>query len=104
MELAAEDVLVGHGGGQLRAVFCRGNHVGVAVGGVVGVDEVDTIAILNAGEQGAVLGEMQGIPADVGDFLVRRDDALHGHHLAGNQAQALVFAVFIALFKQHLHA
>ncbi len=43
VELAAHHIAPGHGGGELGPVLCGGDDGISAVGGIVGVDEVDAV-------------------------------------------------------------
>jgi len=115
MELHAEDAPAGHGGGEGRAVVGPRKHVGGSLGaGVVGVDEVEMVAVDDA--QGVLgIGRANGRPAHVRNFqppghrhaveagfvvhqiVGKTDDA------SGNQAQSRVFAVFFAGVEEQLH-
>ena len=68
------------------------------------MDEVDTVTFPNVSEEGGVLLEAQGVPADVRDLQIRRDHTLDGAHGAGDQAKAFVLAVFVAFVEQQLHS
>ena len=103
MELAAVDVAALNRGGQLSAVLGgRGDAVGT-VGGVVGMDEVDAVALFDIFEQLAVFFEKQGVPADVGYLQIGIDDLRYRSDLAADQSEPLVLAVLAAFVKKELH-
>ena len=68
VELTAHHVAPGNGGGEFCPVLGSGNDSIVTLGGVEGVDEVDTVPFLHSLEQRVTvpLGEVEFIPADVG--------------------------------------
>ena len=68
------------------------------------MDKIDAIPFFDVAQQFAVLGKMQCVPADMGNFQASRDSALHGNDAALQQTQALMLTKFIAFFKEHLHA
>ena len=68
MELAAVDIAVGHGGGEVFAVFSGGDHSILAAVGVIGVDEIHAIALPDVLQQRVILHFVQAVPANVGDF------------------------------------
>ena len=47
---------------------------------------------------------MQRVPADLRDLQFGGDGPLHGNDGPGDESQAFVFPVFIALVEQELHA
>ena len=104
MKLAAADVSALDGGGELGPVFGGGDHALVTVRGIEGVDKVYAVSLFDMAEEGAFApGKAQGVPADVRDFVIRRDHFRDGAHLTGDEAEPRVLAVFIALIKQELH-
>lgn len=65
VELAALDVAGLNRRGKLRAVFSGGDNAVGAVGCIVGVDEINAVALVYKAEKRAFFDEFERIPADV---------------------------------------
>ena len=102
MELAAEDIAFLNRGCQLGAVLGYGGDV-VAVGSVVGVDEVHAVAVVQIFEQGALFFYYQAVPTDVGYLQALVYHVGYRAHAAVYQPEPLVLAVLVALIKKQLH-
>ena len=63
------------------------------------MDEVHVAALVQPGEQRGRVGELQAVPADVGQLQVGLDQL----HLSGDEAQTIGLADLAAPVEQQLH-
>ena len=103
VELGGEEVVApDHGAEGLGVVGRGGDDVGVARHDVVGMDEVDVRALAEPFEDRGPARDGELVPAHVRHGVLRRK--LEPDDLARQHAQALVFAVLVALVEQQLQA
>jgi len=106
VKLSGHDVVLPDGGDELAAVIGDGaDDGGVYRDNVVGVDEVDVGALGKALEEGGGAIPGDGVPAHVGN-LEGEGRGIDGEAdaFAGEDAQALVFTVFVADIDEELEA
>ena len=103
MELTAHYVAKLYGGGQLLAVFGGCYYAVVAVGGEIGMYEVNTFVFFYIAHKATVTCKVQSVPADVRDLETLGEKSLHWNDASAEQSKSLVLAVFVAFLKQKLH-
>ncbi len=68
--------------------------------------EIHMVALIQIFEDGAfllVFREDEGIPADVRDFKRIGNTVAYRADVAGDEAEAIIFAIFETLVEEHLH-
>ena len=103
VELSAANILFCNGGAYILSVLAGGEQAVLTARGVIGMDEINEIALLKILEYGVSVSDMQCVPADLGDLQLRGEGSLHTDNRAAKQAETLVLSVFVAFLKEHLH-